>query len=364
MKPMKVEQRLFGQLEGHPVTLFTMENANGFRVSCMDWGCVITDIMAPDRNGKSENVVLGFETLEEYGGNPHFLGAVAGRFAGRIKGGAFSLEEKRYQLAANANGHHLHGGNKGFSHVLWNSTVIRKEDGASIEFTYLSPDGEEGYPGNLELAVTYSLRDDADELAISYSAVSDQTTLVNLTNHSYFNLSGNLKRDVLSHRLTLASCQFLELDEELIPTGELLPVGQSVFDFRIGRKIYDGTVSGDPQNLLAGCGYDHPFILDNSQRESIMLEDEESGRKLIVETTEPAVVLYTGNSLEGPYSFSGTKACNYLGLCLETQGLPDSVHHPHFPSAILKKGERYTSETKYTFGIMDFPSLSTESADS
>ncbi|MDN3449535.1 aldose epimerase family protein [Planococcus sp. APC 3906] len=352
---MKVEQRLFGQLEGRPVTLFTIENANGFRVSCINWGCIITGIMALDRHGKLENVVLGFETLEEYGSNPHFLGAVAGRFAGRIKGGAFSLEGKHYQLAANAGGHHLHGGNKGFSHVLWDSNVIQKEDGASIEFTYLSPDGEEGYPGNLKLSVTYSVRDDTDELAISYSAISDQTTLVNLTNHSYFNLSGNLKRDILKHRLTLDSCEFLELDKELIPTGELLPVANSVFDFRNGRKIYDGTVSGHPQNLYAGCGYDHPFILGNNQRGRIKLEDEESGRKLRVETTEPTVVLYTGNSLKGSYSFNGSKACNYLGLCLETQGLPDSVHQPHFPSAILEKGERYTSETRYTFGIMDLP---------
>jgi aldose 1-epimerase len=319
----------------------------------MDWGCIITEIQAPDRSGKMGNVVLGFDTLDEYGDNPHFLGAVAGRFAGRIKGGAFSLEGKDYQLAANANGHHLHGGEKGFSHVLWDSHVIHNGNEASIEFTYVSPDGEEGYPGSLELKVSYTLSNDRDELLIKYSAVSTQTTLVNLTNHSYFNLSGDLKQDVLNHKLFLNSSEFLALDEELIPTGELMAVDRSVFDFREGRKIYDGTVSGDPQNLLAGCGYDHPFLLDGNQQEEIVVLDEASGRRLTVETTEPAVVLYTGNGLEGPYSFRGTKARNYLGLCLETQGLPDSVHHSHFPSAVLKKGERYTSETRYSFGVIE-----------
>lgn len=349
---MKVHQRLFGHIEERPVTLFTFENANGFQMSCMDWGCIITEIQAPDRSGNLENVVLGFDTLEEYGDNPHFLGAVAGRFAGRIKGGAFSLEGRDYQLAKNANGHHLHGGDKGFSHVLWESAVIHTEREASVEFTYISPDGEEGYPGTLEVKVTYTISDDTDELFISYSAVSDQKTLVNLTNHSYFNLSGDLKEDVLNHRLTLDSSEFLELDEELIPTGELIGVERSVFDFRKGRKIQDGTVSGDPQNLQAGCGYDHPFLLDSNQQGEIVLEDEKSGRRLIVETTEPAVVLYTGNGLEGTYSFRGTKARNYLGLCLETQGLPDSIHHPHFPTAVLKKGERFTSETCYSFSVM------------
>lgn len=350
---MEVQQRLFGHLEGRPVTLFTVRNANGFQVSCIDWGCIITEIQAPDQNGKLENVVLGFDTLEEYGNNLHFLGAVAGRFAGRIKGGAFKLDGKDYQLAANANGHHLHGGTKGFSHVLWDSNVIHNGNEARIEFTYLSPDGEEGYPGNLELKVTYAISDDANDLLISYSALTDETTLVNLTNHSYFNLSGDLKEDVLSHCLTLDSSEFLELDEELIPTGEMMQVDRSMFDFREGRKIHDGTVSGDPQNLQAGCGYDHPFLLDRNQQEEIVLEHEVSGRKLTVETTEPAVVLYTGNGLEGPDIYRGTKACNYLGLCLETQGLPDSIHHPHFPSAVLKAGERYTSETRYSFGVMN-----------
>ncbi|MGK7379633.1 aldose epimerase family protein [Planococcus sp. 1R117A] len=332
---MEVEQRLFGYKERRPVTLYTMRNAIGFEVSCMDWGCIITKIIAPDQRGNLENVVLGFDTLEEYGDNPHFLGAVAGRFAGRIKGGAFTLEGQDYKLAANANGHHLHGGNQGFSHKLWKSELMRNESEAAIEFSYLSPDGEEGYPGNLELKVTYTIRDDANDLIISYSAVCDKTTLLNVTNHSYFNLSGDLKQDIFNHELTINSNKFLELDAEKIPTGECLPVDDSVFDFRDGRKLQDGI---DPQSPLAGGGYDHPFLLDSSQRKEIVLVDKESGRQLVVETTEPAVVLYTGNR---------------LGLCLETQGLPDSIHHPHFPSAILKKGERFNSETRYSFGVIN-----------
>ncbi|WKA59147.1 aldose epimerase family protein [Planococcus shenhongbingii] len=332
---MEVEQRLFGYKEGRQVTLYTLKNANGFEVSCMDWGCIITKIIAPDQRGNLENVVLGFDTLEEYGDNPHFLGAVAGRFAGRIKGGTFTLEGQDYKLAANANGHHLHGGNKGFSHKLWKSEMMQNESEAAIEFSYWSPDGEEGYPGNLELKVTYRIRDEANDVIISYSAVSDKTTLLNVTNHSYFNLSGDLKQGIFNHELTINSNKFLELDTEKIPTGRYLPVDDSVFDFRGGRKLQDGI---DPQSPLAGGGYDHPFLLDSSQQREIMLVDKESGRQLVVETTEPAVVLYTGNR---------------LGLCLETQGLPDSIHHPHFPSAILKKGERFSSETRYSFGVID-----------
>ena len=350
---MEVTEKVFGHKNNQPITLYTLKNDQGFQLSCIDYGCIITEIIAPDRNGKMENVVLGFDALEEYESNPHFFGAVVGRFAGRIKAGAFTLEETDYQLAKNSNGHHLHGGPEGFHSVLWDSKVIQNEKEAIVECTYSSPAGEEGFPGNLFMTVRYILKNDSNQLVISYSGKSDKTTLLNVTNHSYFNLSGNLKRTVLDHDLMMNSDHYLELDEELLPTGTLVAVDEDpLFDFREGRSIKESTNAEHPQTKLAGNGYDHPFLLNNSEQPSIELTDEESGRKLRVETTEPAVVLYTGNGVGGSYSIRGVEAQNYLGLCLETQRPPDSVRHPHFPSAILNAGEEFKSETTYTFALV------------
>lgn len=350
---MTVTQRVFGQKDGKQVTSYILKNDNGFQVSCIDYGCIITGILTPDRNGKIENVVLGFDSIEEYENDVHFLGAAIGRFAGRIKNGQFELEGKNYQVDVNSNGHHLHGGKKGFHSVVWNSVIIEGENEDIVEFSCLSADGEEGYPGNLDMTIRYAVKKDKNELVISYSGRSDQTTLLNVTNHSYFNLSGNLKRDVLDHELTLASERFLELDEELLPTGEVLSVDDSVFDLRKGRAIRESVDSNHPQTQLAGNGYDHPFILDQNSGASNILSDSISGRKLEVQTTEPAIVLYTGNGLKGPYSIRGTEARDNLALCLETQGLPDSQRHPHFGSSVLRAGEEFSSETKYLFGLVE-----------
>ncbi|WP_298825567.1 aldose epimerase family protein [uncultured Planococcus sp.] len=350
---MNVTKKVFGYKNNQPVKLYTLKNDQGFQLSCMDYGCIITEMIAPDRNVEMENIVLGFETFEEYENNPHFFGAVVGRFAGRIKEGAFTIEGTDYQLAKNSNGHNLHGGPKGFHSVLWDSKVIESEDEAIVEFTYASPDGEEGFPGNLSMTVRYILKNDSNQLVISYSGKSDQTTLLNVTNHSYFNLSGNFKRTILDHGLTMKSDEYLELDEELLPTGKLVSVEEDpLFDFRSGRNIREASATEHPQTKLAGNGYDHPFLLNTSEQPSIELTDEESGRKLRVETTEPAVVLYTGNGVGGPYSIRGVEAQNYLGLCLETQSPPDSVRHPHFPSSILSAEEEFKSETTYTFVLV------------
>lgn len=350
---MNVTEKVFGHKNNQPITLYTLKNEQGFQLSCIDYGCIITELIAPDRHGKMENVVLGFDTLEEYENNPHFFGAVVGRFAGRIKEGTFTLEETDYQLAKNSNGHHLHGGPEGFHSVLWDSKVIQNEKEAIVEFTYSSPDGEEGFPGNLSMTVRYILKNDSNQLVISYSGKSDKTTLLNVTNHSYFNLSGNLKRTILDHELTMNSDQYLELDEELLPTGEMVLVDEDpLFDFRSGRSIREASAADHPQTKLAGNGYDHPFLLNAGEQSAIELTDGESGRKLRVETTEPAVVLYTGNGVGGPYSIRGAEAQNYLGLCLETQSPPDSVRHPHFPSAILNAEEEFKSETTYSFSLM------------
>lgn len=347
---MKVSEKLFDYKNERPITLYTLENEQGFQLSCIDYGCVITEIISPDRNGNLENVVLGFDTLEEYENTPYFFGALVGRFAGRIKDGEFSIEGKDYQVPKNSNGQHLHGGAQGFHSVLWDSKVIETENEATVEFTYFSPDGEEGFPGNLSMTVRYTLKNDSNQLAISYSGKSDKTTVLNVTNHSYFNLSGNFKRTILDHELTMNSEHYLELDDELLPTGKLVPVAEdTLFDFRSGRSIKEATTAEHAQTKLAGNGYDHPFLLNSAEQPGIRLTDSISGRQLVVETTEPAVVLYTGNSIGGPYSIRGAQAQDYLALCLETQSPPDSLRHPHFPSSILQADEEFKSETIYTF---------------
>lgn len=348
---MEIIQEKFGEINGQTVTATTLVNEQGMRVTSIDYGCIITKINVSDKNGHIENVVLGFDSIEEYEKHSPYFGAVVGRFAGRISGGSFSLDGQTYQLAKNNMGNHLHGGIKGFDKMLWKSEIKTEDHESSVIYSYISPDGEEGYPGNVELQVTYSLSNN-NLLSISYEAVSDKKTLLNVTNHSYFNLSGELKRDVLNHELMLKSNSFLELDKELIPTGEILSVGGTSFDFRKGRLIQDGVKSSHAQNVLAGKGYDHPFLLSENQNEEIVLRDEESGRVLSIETDQPTVVLYTGTQLSSDFEIRGVKSRKYLGLCLETQGLPDSIHHPHFLSNILDKAEVFRSKTKYTFSVM------------
>lgn len=345
---MRVLQEKFSELEGQTITSYTLINDHGMEVTVINYGCIITKILVPDRNDTFENVVLGFDTLKEYLQHSPYFGAIIGRHAGRIANSEFILEGITYQLAKNNNGNHLHGGLRGFDKVIWNVAILEAEDSVNLEFMYVSVDGEEGYPGNLKMKVTYSLNNN-NELLVFYDGVCDQRTVVNITNHSYFNLSGNLKRDILGHALTLKSGRYLELNEELLPTGRFLSVENSPFDFRAGRKIKDGVISEDPQNILAGNGYDHPFLLAENNNKEINLFDAESGRGLVIETDQPAVVLYTGTQLMDNFSIRGVSSRKYLGLCLETQGLPNSLKHSHFPATILEKGEHYKSLTSYRF---------------
>ncbi|HEX7066386.1 MAG TPA: aldose epimerase family protein [Bacillales bacterium] len=349
---MEVSKEKFGEISGQTVHLFTIKNDKGMTVTCLDYGCIITKILAPDRDGEVENIVLGFDSLEEYLEHSPYFGAVVGRVAGRIKEGQFELNGQSYSLPRNESQNHIHGGPKGFSHVVWETAVFEKENEAGVEFSYRSPDGEEGYPGNVDIKVIYRLNN-RNELVISYDGVSDQDTLLNVTNHSYFNLSGNLKRKILDHTLTLKSDQFLELDRELLPTGQVVDVENTPFDFRKGQKLQRGPASSHAQNQLVGNGFDHPFLLSGNDQEEIILVDEESGRKLVVETDQPSVVLYTGNQLQENFHIRGTRSEKYLGVCLETQGPPDSIHHPQFQSAILEKGKAYHAETTYHFTTMN-----------
>lgn len=345
---MKVVKELFGHINEKAIDLYTLENDHGMSVSCITLGCIITKIMTPDRNGTLENVVIGYDTVEEYLADSYYLGAVIGRFAGRIAGASFELDGKTYPLAKNNNGNHLHGGLKGFDKVIWDAEVIEREGEAGVQFSYFSPDGEEGYPGNLNVSVLYTLNNQ-NELTIRYTAKSDQKTVLNMTNHSYFNLSGDLKRDTLDHSLQLKSNKYLELDDELLPL-KVADVQGTPFDFTAGHTIREGAESAFLQNKLAGEGYDHPFVLDTNHNNEIVLKEEQSGRSLTIETDEVAVVLYSGTQIQRNGEIRGVPARRYLGLCLETQGLPDAVHHPEFPSCWIEKDEEVTKATTYKFG--------------
>jgi aldose 1-epimerase len=346
---MEAIKEEFGRIAEQPVYKFKVKNENGVEFSCLNYGCIITEIMVPDRNGNIENVVLGYDTLDEYLTDSYFLGAVIGRVAGRIKSGSFELDGKPYSLTKNENGNHLHGGVNGFHRVVWDSEFLESEHEAGVRFTYSSPDGEEGYPGNLCAAVTYILNN-KNELIIRYDGSADQKTLLNMTNHTYFNLSGDLKRDIRRHTLKISSDRYLPLNEELLPSGELSAVQSTPFDLNIPQLIEKGISSKHPQMILAGGGYDHPFLLSSRQEQEIILADHQSGRTLTIETDEPGVVVYSGNQLKEEGEIYGVPCRKYLGICLETQGLPDAINHPQFPSVVLEKGEEYHTSTVCRFG--------------
>ncbi|MFA9560073.1 aldose epimerase family protein [Evansella sp. AB-rgal1] len=347
---MEITKETFGKLNGDTVYAYTLKNDKGIEIKSLNYGCIITEILVPDTKGQVENVVLGFDNIDDYVNHSPYFGAVIGRVAGRIGQASFQLNGNTYKLPVNDGDNHLHGGLKGFDKVIWDAKVMEEKNYVGVEFSYYSVDGEEGYPGNLNVKVIYTL-DNNNEFKIAYEGKSDENTLLNLTNHTYFNLSGNLKTDILNHNLTMKSERFIELNDELIPTGDLINVQDTVFDFREGRIIKDGTTSSDKQNLLAGNGYDHPFVLSSNHDKEIVLEDGTSGRNLVIETTEPCVVLYTGNQMGDDFEMNGIKSKKYLGLCLETQKHPDAINQPNFPSIVLEKGKTYKSETTYSFNV-------------
>ncbi|MGG0718739.1 aldose epimerase family protein [Robertmurraya massiliosenegalensis] len=345
---MQVVKEYYGNVDEQAVTEFTLINDHGMLVRILDYGCTITEIVVPDRDGVYENVVLSLDSLDEYRSSSPYFGCIIGRVAGRIKDAEFELGGINYQLEKNDSGNCLHSGSSGLHQVVWAGKVVNEKNRVGVKFSYLSANGEGGFPGNLWIIVTCTLTN-LNELAISYEAVSDVKTIVNLTNHSYFNLSGNIKDDIRNHWLKMESNEFAELDDEMLPTGRLIDVEGTPFDFRQWRQLIDGMRSTHRQNRLVGDGYDHPFLLKDEKK--IALWDRKSGRTLKISTTEPAVIVYTSNSLEGDFSIRGVQARKYLGLCLETQALPDAVHHSHFPAIVLKKDENYHSRTVYQFGL-------------
>ena len=343
----KVEKSFFGKTaEGDSVMLYTLKNEKDIVVKIMSYGGIITEIHTPDRNGKLGNITLGFDNLDQYlAGHPNF-GALIGRVGNRIAKAQFSLDGETYQLAVNNGNNSLHGGLKGFDDVLWDPVVIDCDERAALQLSYISPDGEEGYPGTLKVVVTYELL--MDQLFITYEAETVKATPVNLTNHAYFNLAGG--GTILDHVLYINASKYTPVNDELIPTGELANVEGTPFDFRkpfvIGERF--DQIGNDP------VGYDHNFVLDGSSEEKVLaakLLDPKTGRSLEVLTTEPGVQFYTGNFLNGTLKSGDFTYVKNSGMCLETQHFPDSPNQPNFPSTILRPGEKFISQTIYKFGV-------------
>ena len=339
----------WGETDGKKVSLYTLTNKNGVQVKITNYGGIVTSWITPDKNGAKSDIVLGFDSLQGYLSKPPYFGAIIGRYGNRIGKAQFKLDGNTYKLAANNGVNSLHGGEKGFDKVVWDATA--SSDNTSLTLNYLSKDGEEGFPGNLKVTVTYTLTDD-DELLIQYDAETDKATPVNLTNHSYFNLTGDVSNTILNHTVWIDADKFTPVDNTLIPTGELKPVKGTPFDFttphRIGERIE--SVPG-----AAPGGYDHNFVLnnqDNSLKLVAYVTDSVSGRKLEVFTTEPGLQFYTGNFLNGSIISRDGKAINKnSAFCLETQHYPDSPNKPDFPSVILNPGDKYHTETKYKVSV-------------
>lgn len=314
----------------------------GIEVEIWNYGGIINDIRVADRDGVMESVVLGLETVQEYQNHSPYFGAIVGRVAGRIGQARMEVEGTIYPLAANDGEHHLHGGIHGFDQALFEVMEMTE---TRLHLRHVSPDGMEGYPGTVTLDAIYQL--DGLALTLTMEATTDQTTPLNLTNHTYWNLSGNLRRDILDHRLQVPSDTYLPVGEDLLPTGEVRDVTGTPLDFRTGRSIRSGAESGHPETTAAGNGYDHPFVLSG---QTIRLEDPASGRFLEVTTDQPVVVLYTGTQLETNYTIRGVVSRPSLGLCLETQVHPNAVKEASFPDVLVRPDETYRWETTYRFG--------------
>jgi len=343
----------FGQVDGKDVFLYRLANANGMEVRAMSYGATIVSLRVPDRNAQSDDVVLGFDTLDGYLAPEPYFGAVVGRYGNRIAKGQFTLDGTTYRLATNNGPNHLHGGVKGFDKVVWEAEPFDRDGRSGIVFSHRSPAGDEGYPGTLDAKVTYMLTP-ANELIVDYVATTDKATPINLTQHSYFNLAGAGSRDILDHRLTLDAARFTPVDATLIPTGALAPVEGTPFDFR-GATAIGARIGADDPQLKFGNGYDHNFVLNGTAgqlRHVASVEEPTSGRTLDISTTEPGVQFYTGNFLDGTLTGkSGRVYKQRYGFCLETQHFPDSPNHPAFPSTILRPGERYQTKTVFAFGV-------------
>ena len=340
----------FGAIGDREVSLFTLRNRAGLEAAVTDYGARLVSLVVPDRAGRSADIVLGYDGLDGYRADRYYMGATVGRSANRIGGASFELAGVEYRLGANAGEDHLHGGVRGFDAVVWDAQT--GDAGESLVLDYESADGEEGYPGHCSVRATYTLTEEND-LTIEYRAASSKSTLVNLTHHSYFNLAGPESDSILDHELIINADAFTPMDERLIPTGEIRPVGGSPLDFRTPTRIGERIEAGERQISLAG-GYDFNFVLQGRPKElrlAAVVHEPFSGRVMGIFTTEPGLQFYTGNFMDGSVAGKGGRPlARRSGFCLETQHFPDAPHHPHFPSTVLHPGEVFSSTTIHRFG--------------
>lgn len=337
--------------DGTPVELFTLGNSEGMQVSVMSYGGAIVSLRVPDRDGNLDDIVLGFDSLDGYIRHSHYFGAIVGRYANRIGRGRLELDGSRYQLPINDEPHHLHGGTPGFDRMVWACEPVRDARGEGVALRHTSPDGDQGYPGTLTVEVRYLLSE-SNELQVDYQAITDKPTPVNLTQHSYFNLAGAGQGDILDHRLSIEADAFTPVDCTLIPTGKIVPVADTPFDFRAPVAIGARIGNPDPQLEYTG-GYDHNFVLRREgpgPTHAARVMEPATGRTLDVFTTEPGLQLYSGNQLDGVAGRGGHRYVRHSGFCLETQHFPDSPNQPSFPSTVLQPGARYQSRTVFAFG--------------
>lgn len=354
--PFSVAKNHFGiTTAGDSVTQFTFSNSNGLEVKILNYGGLVTHLKVPDKNGKIEDVVLGYDNLEGYLKSTPYFGAIVGRYGNRIAKGKFTLDGVEYSLVTNNGENALHGGTIGFDKVMWDAEPFEDETGAGLKLTYLSKDMEEGFPGNLNVTVTYTIKE-SNEISIDYHATTDKKTVINLTQHSYFNLTGNTKRDILDHEVMIKSANMIPVDGGLIPTGEMIPVAGTPFDFTEATRVGD-RIDADHEQIALGGGYDHCWVLDKPSPDALewvaKAVDNTSGRVLELATTEPGVQFYTGNFLDG--TITGKHGVVYnkrFGLCFEPEHYPDSPNQANFPSVELSPGEEYHTTTVWRFSTI------------
>ena len=348
------EKTYYGTLaDGREVDQYTLTNKSSATVKIINFGAVVTSLTIPDRHGKLEDVVSGYDSLQGYIDDKCYFGAIAGRYGNRIGKGQFTLEGKRYQVTVNDGENHLHGGKIGFNKVLWTATPVQDSAGPSLQLTYVSKDGEEGYPGTVTLSVTYTLTD-KNELRIVYEGTTDKPTILNPTHHSYFNLSGSFNNTILDHLLTIEADTITPVDKGLITTGKFIDVTNTPMDFRTPTSI-GARINDKYEQLIFGHGYDHNWIIRNYSkgkvRKAAELYEQKSGRLMTVYTDQPGLQFYSGNFLDGSAKGKGVSYQLRTGLCLEAQCYPDSPNKPEFPSVTLKPGEVYHQTTIYQFSI-------------
>ena len=352
---MKVTVSDFGEIEGRTTQLYTLSNGNGINVRITNYGGVIVGIDAPDKNGTMADVCLGFDTIDDYVAKSPYFGCITGRYANRIAGGKFTLDGTEYTLAKNNGENHLHGGNKGFNQAIWKAESSENKSEASLSLTWTSPDGDEGYPGALACKVVYTLTAE-NELKIDYEATTDKATVINLTNHAYFNLKGHGEGTILDHEMQILADRFVPTDDAGIPLGPLAGVEGTPFDFRESTVIGE-RIEQENQQLINGKGYDHNWVIkdsrDNKLQAVAKVTEPNSGRVLEVLSTEPGLQFYCGNYLDDLEGKDGKVYPYRGGFCLESQTFPDAPNQADYPSAVLRPGETYTQTTIYKFGVAD-----------